>query len=122
MRSALNCIQRWSIDGVSELSDSKINEEFFVNEEIFDLVFSSPDPVKNYQLIVGQYSGKVDEVLNSLSSDFIKWISEKKPEKQSLIPAIIITVAKYQAERNLVIDSVVSLLACIFTLQQLANK
>jgi len=122
MRSALNCIQRWNIDGLSELTDSKINEEFFVNEEIFDLIFSEADPVKNYQLIVGQYSGKVDEVLNSLSSDFIKWISEKRPEKQSLIPAIIITVAKYQAERNLVIDSVVSLLACIFTLQQLANK
>jgi hypothetical protein len=122
MRSALNCIQRWDIEGVSELSESKINEEFFVNEEIFEIIFSNPDPVKNYQLIVGQYSSKVDEVLNSLSSDFIKWISEKKPEKQSIIPVVIITVAKYQSERNLVIDSVVSLLACIFTLQQLANK
>ena len=122
MRSALNCIQRWDIDGVSELSESKINEEFFVNEEIFEIIFSNPDPIKNYQLIVGQYSSKVEEVLNSLSSDFIKWISEKKPEKQSIIPAVIITVAKYQSERNLVIDSVVSLLACIFTLQQLANK
>jgi hypothetical protein len=31
-------------------------------------------------------------------------------------------VAKYQAERNLVIDPVVSVLALIFTLQQMANK
>ena len=59
---------------------------------------------------------------DSLASDFIKWITEKKPEKINLIPGIIITVAKYQAERNQVIDPVVSLLALIFTLQQMFNK
>lgn len=122
MRSALNTIQRWSIDGVSDLTESRINETLWDHEEIFDMIFSKQDPVKNYQLIVGQYSSKVDDVMNSLSSDFIKWIKEKKPEYVGLIPGVIITVAKYQAERNLVIDPVVSLLALIFTLQGMSNK
>jgi DNA polymerase III delta prime subunit len=122
MRSALNTIQRWKIDGVNDLTESKINEVLWDHEELFELIFSKPDPVKNYQYIVGQYSSKTDEVMTSLSSDFIKWIQEKRPQSSSLIPSIIITSAKYQAERNLVIDPVVSVLALIFTLQQMANK
>ena len=122
MRSALNTIQRWSIDDVKDLTEKKINEVFWDNEEIYNLIFSEPSPIKNYQLIVGQYSNKTDDVMSSLSTDFVKWIQEKKPEKISMIPGIIITVAKYQAERNLVIDPTVSLLALVFTLQQMANK
>ena len=122
MRSALNTIQRWNIDGIKDLTESKINEVLWDHEEIFELIFSKPDPVKNYQHVVGQYSSKTNEVMSSLCSDFIKWIQEKRPQNANLIPGIIITVAKYQAERNLVIDPVVSLLALIFTLQQMANK
>jgi DNA polymerase III delta prime subunit len=122
MRSALNTIQRWNIDGLKDLTESKINEVLWDHEELFDLIFSKPDPIKNYQYVVGQYSSRTDEVMASLSSDFIKWIQEKKPQSSGLIPGIIITVAKYQAERNLVIDPVVSTLALIFTLQQIINK
>jgi DNA polymerase III delta prime subunit len=122
MRSALNTIQRWSIDGLDDLTESKINEVLWGHEEVFELIFSKPEPVKNYQYIVGQYSSKTDEVMSALSSDFIKWIQEKKPQSANFIPGIIITVAKYQAERNLVIDPSVSLLALVFSLQQIVNK
>jgi DNA polymerase III delta prime subunit len=122
MRSALNTIQRWNIDGVADLTEKRINETLWDHEEIFEMIFSKSDPIKNYQLIVGQYSSKVDEVMNSLSFDFVKWIKEKKPESVSLVPGIIITVAKYQSERNLVIDPVVSLLALIFTVNQMCNR
>lgn len=122
MRSALNTIQRWNIDGVTDLTEQKINEIVWNNEEIFQIIIGSKDPVENYKLIVGQYSSRVDEVFSSLDSEFIVWLQEKHPTKIGLIPAIIITVAKHQAERNLVIDPVVSLLACIFSLQQIANK
>ncbi len=117
MRSALNTIQRWSIDGVTDLTEQRINEIFWNNEEIFQMIMDSKDPSENYKLIVGQYSSRVDEVFSSLDSEFINWIQDKHPEKSRLIPPIIITVAKYQAERNHVIDPVVSLLACIFSLQ-----
>jgi DNA polymerase III delta prime subunit len=122
MRSALNTIQRWNIDGVTDLTEQRINEALFDHEDLFNLVMSSPDPVKNYQYIVGHYSGKVDEAMESLSSEFINWLSERHPGKLSLIPATIITVAKYQSQRSQVIDSIVSLLALIFELQQMFNK
>ncbi|NBU97369.1 MAG: AAA family ATPase [Spirochaetia bacterium] len=122
MRSALNTIQRWQINGVSDLTESKINEITFDHEEIFSMVVSKPDPIGNYQYVVGQYSGRVDEVMASLSSDFIKWIEEKNPQKLNLIPSIVITVARYQSQRSQVIDPIVSLLALIFELQQMFNK
>ena len=122
MRSALNTIQRWQIDGVTDLTESKINEITFDHEEVFNMVLSKPDPIRNYQYVVGQYSGRVDEVMASLSSDFIKWIEEKNPQKLNLIPSIVITVARYQSQRSQVIDPIVSLLALIFELQQMFNK
>jgi DNA polymerase III delta prime subunit len=122
MRSALNTIQRWQIDGVTDLTESKINEITFDHEEIFNMILSKPDSIANYQYIVGQYSGRVDEVMASLSSDFIKWLEEKNPSKLNLIPATIITVARYQSQRSQVIDPIVSLLALIFELQQMFNK
>lgn len=122
MRSALNTIQRWQIDGVTDLTESKINEITFDHEVVFNMILSKPDSIVNYQYIVGQYSGRVDEVMASLSSDFIKWLEEKNPSKLNLIPVTIITVAKYQSQRSQVIDPIVSLLALIFELQQMFNK
>jgi len=122
MRSALNTIQRWQIDGVTDLTESKINEITFDHEGIFNMILSKPDSISNYQYIVGQYSGRVDEVMASLSSDFIKWLEDKNPAKLNLIPVTIITVAKYQSQRSQVIDPIVSLLALIFELQQMFNK
>ena len=86
------------------------------------MIMNNSDPVENYKLIVGQYSSRVDEVLSSLDSEFINWIQDKYPGKVGFIPPIIITVAKYQSERSKVIDPVVSLLACIFSLQQVLGN
>jgi len=119
MRSALNTIQRWMIEGISEISDKKIHENFWSFEELFIMLTEDKDPIKNYQLIVGQYSGRVDEVMNSLSNDFILWIKENKSNLIQYIPQILILTAKYQAERNLVIDPVVSLLGLFFSIQKL---
>ena len=121
MRSALNTIQRWNIDGVTDLTEQKIKEVLWNHEEIFELIFSKQDPGKNYSFIVGQYSNKVDEVMDCLSKEFIDWIKEKKPEKNNLIPRIIIEVAKYQSMRNTVIDPVTCLLALIFSIQEMTK-
>lgn len=122
MRSALNTIQRWNIDGVTDLTEQKINEALFDHEDLFNLIISAPDPVKNYQYIVGHYSGKVDEAMSSLDSEFVNWLTEKHPSKLSMIPNIIILGARHQAERSQVIDPITSLLALVFNLQALMNK
>lgn len=122
MRSALNTIQRWNIDGVTDLTEQKINEALFDHEDLFNLIISAADPVKNYQYIVGHYSGKVDEAMSSLDSEFVNWLTEKHPSKLSMIPNIIILGARHQAERSQVIDPITSLLALVFNLQALMNK
>ena len=121
MRSALNTIQRWNIDGVTDLTEQKIKEVLWSHEEIFNLIFSKQEAFKNYSLIAGQYSNKVDEVMDCLSKEFIEWIKEKMPQKTSLIPRIIIEVAKYQSMRNTVIDPVTCLLALVFSLEEIAK-
>jgi len=121
MRSALNCIQRWQIQGTSEISEQKVSESSWDYEELYDMLFQKLDPVKSYQTIVGQYSNSVGEVMESLGREFIEWVKEKKPEKINIIPAVLILVAQHQSQRNQVIDPGVSLLSLFYSIQKLTQ-
>jgi replication factor C small subunit len=121
MRSALNCIQRWQIQGIDEITDQKVSETAWDYEELYEMLFQKLDPLKSYQTIVGQYSNSVGEVMESLGRDFIEWVREKKPEKVSIIPAVIILVAQHQSQRHQVIDPVVSLLSLFYSIQKLTQ-
>ena len=121
MRSALNCIQRWQIQEITEISEQKVSESSWDYEEIYNLLFQKLDPVKSYQIIVGQYSNSVGEVMESLGREFIEWIREKKSEKTAIIPAVLILVAQHQSQRNQVIDPVVSLLSLFYSIQKLTQ-
>ena len=120
-RSALNRIQSWSIEGVTELDLAKVKESNWSYEDLYKILMTSKDPVNNYQVIVGQYSTKVDDVMASLGSEFIEWISKNHPDKAKIIPAVIVLVASHQAQRTVVIDPVVSLLSLFFQIQKLVD-
>jgi hypothetical protein len=85
------------------------------------MLLTSKDPVNNYQVIVGQYSTKVDDVMVALGGEFIDWIVKNHPEKAKIIPAVIVLVATHQSQRNVVIDPVVSLLSLFFQIQKLID-
>lgn len=121
MRSALNSIQRWQIQGISEISEEKVSETSWDYEELYEMLFQKLDPIKSYQTIVGQYSNSVGEVMESLGRDFIEWVKEKKKDKISIIPAVIILVAQHQSQRHQVIDPVVSLLSLFYSIQKLTQ-
>ena len=120
-RSALNRIQTWSIEGIKIIDANKINEFGWSYEELYNLIVTSKDPVKNYQTIVSEYQGKVDEVMSALGSEFISWIIDNKPELRKIIPGTIVLVADHQSQRNQVIDPMVSLLSLIFQIQKLVD-
>jgi replication factor C small subunit len=122
MRSALNKVQSWTIEGINSVDSSKIKDSSWSFEELYDLLFNSKDPVKNYQVVVGQYSSKIDEVMVSLGEEFINWIIKNKSSHTRMIPGVIVLVAEHQAQRNLVIDPVVSLLSLIFKIQKLIEN
>ena len=118
-RSALNKVQTWMIEGVKKVDSEKINELGWSYEDLYTLITTSKDPVKNYQSIVGEYQGKVDEVMSALGEEFINWIINNKPELKKIIPAVIVLVADHQAQRTQVIDPMVSLLSLVYQIQKL---
>ena len=120
-RSALNRIQSWSIEGVTQLDLAKVKEANWSYEDLYKMLMTSKDPVNNYQVLVGQYSTKVDDVMTSLGGEFIDWIVKNHPDKVKIIPATIVLVASHQAQRTAVIDPVVSLLSLFFQIQKLID-
>ncbi len=120
-RSALNRIQSWSIEGVTQLDLAKVKEANWSYEDLYKMLMTSKDPVNNYQVLVGQYSTKVDDVMISLGGEFIDWIVKNHPDKSKIIPATIVLVASHQAQRTAVIDPVVSLLSLFFQIQKLID-
>jgi replication factor C small subunit len=120
-RSALNRIQSWSIEGVTQLDLAKVKEANWSYEDLYKMLMTSKDPVNNYQVLVGQYSTKVDDVMTSLGGEFIDWIVKNHPDKAKIIPSTIVLVASHQAQRTSVIDPVVSLLSLFFQIQKLID-
>lgn len=121
LRSALNCIQRWQIQGISEVNEQKVSETAWDYEELYEMLFQKLDPIKSYQTITGQYSNSVGEVMESMGRELIEWIKEKKSDKVQIIPAVLILVAQHQAQRTQVIDPVVSLLSLFYSIQKLTQ-
>jgi replication factor C small subunit len=119
MRSALNTIQGWINSGVTHIDSKKINENFWDYEELYLMLCASKeDSIKNYQVIVAQYSNRIDDVMDDLGKGFIKWIKEKRPDLALYVPQILILNAQHQAQRNIVIDPVISLLSLFFSIQK----
>ena len=122
MRSALNKIQSFSIRGLKEITKTHIKEASWSYEDLYKMLVSKPDPVKNYEYIVGNYSNNVDDVMSSLGKEFIDWLKTEHPNKVQAIPQLLITTATHQAQRVHVIDEVVSLLSMCFTMQNILNN
>jgi len=121
-RSALNKIQSLKIAGITEINSKNLKDFGWSYEEFYNIILSTIDPVKNYQFVVSNYSGKVDDVMSALGNEFIDWINSKHQEKSKFIPSIIVEIANHQAQRNLVIDPIVSLLSLTFTIQKILNN
>ncbi len=118
LRSALNKIQAWSIEGLQTIDAKKVKDSSYSHEELYRLICDGKNPIENYQFIVSQYSGKVDSVMLALGDEFVGWIQHHRPELAKIIPAVIVMVAEHQAQRMLVIDPIVSLLALVFKIQK----
>lgn len=122
MRKILNKIQTWYIRGVNDISLEDIKQLNYSYSDVFKLVCDKPDPHKNYAFMVGNYSNKVDDVLASLGTELPEYLRENHPEHTQKIPIIIIDIAHHQAQRQAVIDPVITMLSCIFKIQQTLNS
>lgn len=122
MRTIINKMQYFKTIGLTQITTEDIKKASWSFEDIYQLIISKPDPQKNYQFLVSNYSTMVDDILAALGKEFIDWIQENHKTKINKIPDVLIEVAHYQSQRHLVIDGIVSLLACVFKLQITFNS
>ena len=121
LRSTLNKLQGYKTQGTQNITLDDVKKFNSVYKDMFDLIFNQMDPVVNYKYIVGEYSNRVDDVLQTLGQEFIEYIQTEKPQNARHIPQIAICVAEHQAQRTLVIDPVITLLSCVYKIQTIVN-
>ena len=121
LRNMLNQLQGFQSQGKDTITVDDIKQFSSVYKDIYDLVIDGTDPVKNYQYMLSNYANRTDDVLSSLGAEFIEFIQQERQSYIQFIPQVVITVAKYQAQRQQVIDPAVSMLACIYELQSILN-
>jgi replication factor C small subunit len=121
LRTTLNKLQGYKTQGTQNITIDDVKKFNSVYKDMFDLIFNQMDPVVNYKYIVGEYSNRVDDVLQTLGQEFIEYIQTEKPQNARHIPQIAICVAEHQAQRTLVIDPVITLLSCVYKIQTIVN-
>ena len=122
LRTTLNKLQGYKTQGTQNITIDDVKKFNSVYKDMFDLIFNQMDPVVNYKYIVGEYSNRVDDVLQTLGQEFIEYIQTEKPQNARHIPQIAICVAEHQAQRTLVIDPVITLLSCTYKIQEIVKN
>lgn len=118
MRSALNKIQTFNIQGLKVINLEKVKQASWSFEDLYKVIFSKPNPIATYQFVVGELSSKVEGAMEALGNEFIEWLEKEHPNKVGIIPHVIIAVASHQAMRHQVIDPVTCLNSLVFTIQK----
>lgn len=122
MRSMLNSLQGYYDEGVRHITLEDVKKFHSVYKDVYELAVNNIDPVKNYKYLVSNYSSRVDDILSTLGNEFIEYLQMEHPKHVSKIPQIIVTVAKHQAQRVHVIDPVVTMLSCIYSIQTILKS
>ena len=122
LRAIMNKIQSLYLREIKELTLENIaTSSDFV--DLFHLCLQpSTKPYDNYKFIINQYGTRVDEALTALGNDFPEYLKNMAPDKLYKLPAVLIETANYQYQKAFVIDSLVTLLACVFSIQGILNK
>jgi len=122
LRSTLNKLQGYKTQGTTNITVEDVKKFNSVYKDVFDLIFNESDPAKNYQLLVSNYSNRVDDVLQSLGEEFVEYIQQERLQSVKHIPQVIISVAKHQAQRVHVIDPVITMLSCVYDIQGIVKE
>jgi DNA polymerase III delta prime subunit len=122
LRSTLNKLQGYKTQGTTNITLGDVKKFNSVYKDVFELIFNETDPVKNYKHLVGEYSNRVDEILQSLGEEFIEYIQSERGTSIKHVPQIAVTVAEHQAQRNFVIDPVITMLSCVYKIQEIIRN
>ena len=122
LRRIFSKVQDFSISNVETITLDVVQRMHFTFRELYELIISKPNPYQNYKLIMTEYNNKVDDVFASLNNEFIEWLKETKPQLESKLPIILVTIPDWEFKSKSLIDPSTALLACILQLQQTCNS
>lgn len=119
LRALMNKVQSLYLRGIKTLDEENFNTNFDF-KDLFDLCLNtSSKAYDNYKFIVNQYGSRIDDSLSALGTDFPEYLKNVAPAKEDKLPMVLIAVAEYQYQKPFVIDPLITLLACVFKIQQL---
>ena len=122
LRSTLNKLQGYKTQGTTNITLTDVKKFNSVYKDVFELIFNETYPVKNYKYMIGEYSNRVDDILQTLGEEFIEYIQQEKPNSIRHIPQVAVCVAEHQAQRSLVIDQAITMLSCVYKLQEIVRQ
>ena len=117
MRSIVNHLQKYYLEGKTNLTESDIKDSTSEFAELYDMIITKDNPIENYKFVMKNYSNCVDEVVASLGNPFMEYIMKSKPNLIGKLPIIAVLNAKYQMNLKNCIDPVIVALANIYELQ-----
>jgi len=122
LRNTLNKLQGFKTQGTNNITVTDVKKFNSVYKDVFELIFNNTDPAENYKVLVSNYSNRVDDVLAALGAEFVEYIQQEKQQSVKHIPQIIVSVAQHQAQRVHVIDPVITMLSCVYSLQTIIRS
>jgi DNA polymerase III delta prime subunit len=124
MRKMITQIQNFQISGITKLTPELVNSAKFEHIELYKLIANpNIDSDEFYKLLIGEYKEKYREILNSLGSEFLQWLSENFNDKyRKHLPEILDVTANWQYKMNHLIDPALAMMACAFNLQSIVKK
>ena len=122
MRSIVNHLQKYYLEGKTNLTESDIKDSTSEFAELYDMIITKDNPLENYKFVMKNYSNCVDEVVASLGNPFMEYIMKFKPNLIGKLPIIAVLNAKYQMNLKNCIDPVIVALANIYELQMEIQK
>ena len=122
MRSIVNHLQKYYLEGKTNLTESDIKDSTSEFAELYDMIITKDNPLENYKFVMKNYSNCVDEVVASLGNPFMEYIMKSKPNLIGKLPIIAVLNAKYQMNLKNCIDPVIVALANIYELQMEIQK
>ena len=122
LRSIINVLQGYHAEGKTKITLEDVKKFHGVFKDLYNHIFETADEVKNYQFLVSNYSSKVDDVIQSLGTDFIEYIQLEKPHLMRKVGEICYEVNKHSYELRFVIDPVICMLSLVYRLQMIVRS
>jgi DNA polymerase III delta prime subunit len=123
LRSIVSTLQGYHAEGKTKITSEDVKKYNGVFKDLYIHILNPDnDEVKNYEYLVSNYSSKVDDVIQSLGTDFIEYLQMENPTLLRKIGEICYEVNSHSHQLRFVIDPVVTMLSLVYKIQSIVRS